>query len=195
VETRGRENLHYVRLKPLHKHHFGNLSREITLNRSNIRLLCFVARKNSQIKFSPTCCIAKSFDRTIASITLRACAPMIDGGVLPVAALENGGTCHSANANRARVSPQHEFIARFAVFPRFFWRGLALTGLLARRCEPYFKRKIFPASTPVQFSHKHPRGDDGMCRYCHTSVENSPKPVSLFFFPPKREEWPLGFVQ
>src|SRR5579885_3232311 len=28
---------------------------------------------------------------------------------------------------------------------------------------------------PVPFSHKHHAGDDGIdCRYCHTSVENSP---------------------
>lgn len=32
-----------------------------------------------------------------------------------------------------------------------------------------------PVTQPIPFSHKHHAGDDGIdCRYCHTSVENSP---------------------
>jgi hypothetical protein len=40
--------------------------------------------------------------------------------------------------------------------------------------SPYFTRQNVTRSQPVQFSHKHHVGDDGIdCRYCHTSVESS----------------------
>jgi hypothetical protein len=38
----------------------------------------------------------------------------------------------------------------------------------------YGHRLYVPLEQPVQFSHKHHVGDDGIdCRYCHTSVEKS----------------------
>ncbi|MGE5648106.1 MAG: cytochrome c3 family protein [Acidobacteriota bacterium] len=40
--------------------------------------------------------------------------------------------------------------------------------------SPYFNRVGVIREQPVQFSHKHHVGDDGIdCRYCHTSVETS----------------------
>jgi hypothetical protein len=40
--------------------------------------------------------------------------------------------------------------------------------------SPTFHRVGVPRPQPVQFSHKHHVGDEGIdCRYCHTSVENS----------------------
>jgi hypothetical protein len=40
--------------------------------------------------------------------------------------------------------------------------------------SPFFNRVGIARAQPVQFSHKHHAGDDGIdCRYCHTSVETS----------------------
>ncbi len=39
----------------------------------------------------------------------------------------------------------------------------------------YLTNQFLERQQPVQFSHKHHSGDDGIdCRYCHTSVETSP---------------------
>jgi len=66
------------------------------------------------------------------------------------------------------------FIARFSLFSAIFLAGLALTGILALARSSYFTRQNISREQPVQFSHKHHVGDDGIdCRYCHTSVENS----------------------
>jgi hypothetical protein len=66
------------------------------------------------------------------------------------------------------------FISRFSLFSAIFLAGLALTGILALARSPYFTRQNTFREQPVQFSHKHHVGDDGIdCRYCHTSVENS----------------------
>ncbi len=44
--------------------------------------------------------------------------------------------------------------------------------VLAR--SPYITNQRVTRNQPVQFSHKHHVGDDGIdCRYCHTSVETS----------------------
>jgi hypothetical protein len=66
------------------------------------------------------------------------------------------------------------FIARFSLFSALFLAGLALlvAGAIAR--SPYMTNQNVAREQPVQFSHKHHVGDDGMdCRYCHTSVETS----------------------
>src|SRR5213082_990500 len=65
-------------------------------------------------------------------------------------------------------------ISRFSVFSFFFIMGFAvLVGLAAAR-SPYLTRQNITREQPVQFSHKHHVGDDGIdCRYCHTSVETS----------------------
>src|SRR2546426_5223022 len=64
------------------------------------------------------------------------------------------------------------FIARFSVFSTLFLVGLALVAVLAVARSPYLTRQNISREQPVQFSHKHHVGDDGIdCRYCHTTVE------------------------
>jgi Cytochrome c7 and related cytochrome c len=66
------------------------------------------------------------------------------------------------------------FISRFSVFSSLFLGGLALTGILGAARSPYLTNQNQTRQQPVQFSHKHHVGDDGIdCRYCHTGVENS----------------------
>src|ERR1700740_3845583 len=66
------------------------------------------------------------------------------------------------------------FISRFSLFSAIFLAGLALTGILAVPRSPYMTRQNISREQPVQFSHKHHVGDDGIdCRYCHTGVETS----------------------
>jgi hypothetical protein len=66
------------------------------------------------------------------------------------------------------------FAARFSLFAGIFLAGLALTAVMGLARSPYFTRQNVVRSQPVQFSHKHHVGDDGIdCRYCHTSVETS----------------------
>ena len=66
------------------------------------------------------------------------------------------------------------FIARFSVFSTLFLVGLALVAVLAVARSPYLTRQNISREQPVQFSHKHHVGDDGIdCRYCHTGVETS----------------------
>jgi hypothetical protein len=66
------------------------------------------------------------------------------------------------------------FIARFSLFSAILLGGIALTGVLGLARSPYFTRQNVTREQPVQFSHKHHVGDDGIdCRYCHTSVEIS----------------------
>ena len=66
------------------------------------------------------------------------------------------------------------FIARFSVFSTLFLVGLAVIAVLAVARSPYLTNQNFTREQPVQFSHKHHVGDDGIdCRYCHTSVETS----------------------
>jgi hypothetical protein len=49
-----------------------------------------------------------------------------------------------------------------------------LTGVLVVARSPYITNQRVTRDQPVQFSHKHHVGDDGIdCRYCHTSVETS----------------------
>src|SRR3979490_2036844 len=66
------------------------------------------------------------------------------------------------------------FIARFSVFSTLFLVGVALVAVLAVARSPYMTRQNVTREQPVQFSHKHHVGDDGIdCRYCHTGVETS----------------------
>ena len=65
-------------------------------------------------------------------------------------------------------------ISRFSVFSFFFIMGFAVLVVLAAARSPYLTRQNITREQPVQFSHKHHVGDDGIdCRYCHTSVETS----------------------
>lgn len=66
------------------------------------------------------------------------------------------------------------FISRFSLFAGIFLAGLALTAVLALARSPYMTRQYIVRDQPVQFSHKHHVGDDGIdCRYCHSGVETS----------------------
>ena len=66
------------------------------------------------------------------------------------------------------------FISRFSVFSSLFLVGLGLTVILGAARSPYLTNQNQTRQQPVQFSHKHHVGDDGIdCRYCHTSVETS----------------------
>ena len=52
--------------------------------------------------------------------------------------------------------------------------GFAVLAVLAAARSPYMTRQNITREQPIQFSHKHHVGDDGIdCRYCHTSVETS----------------------
>jgi Cytochrome c7 and related cytochrome c len=51
---------------------------------------------------------------------------------------------------------------------------LGLVGVLGAARSPYYTRQNQVREQPIQFSHKHHVGDDGIdCRYCHSGVENS----------------------
>jgi len=66
------------------------------------------------------------------------------------------------------------FIARFTLFSAIFLAGLGLTAILGLARSPYATNQNVSRAQPVQFSHKHHAGDDGIdCRYCHTGVETS----------------------
>src|SRR6267154_6749633 len=77
------------------------------------------------------------------------------------------------NANMAQIFHRStNFIARFSLFSAIFLAGIALTAVMGLARSPYFTRQNIVRTQPVQFSHKHHVGDDGIdCRYCHTSVE------------------------
>jgi Cytochrome c7 and related cytochrome c len=79
------------------------------------------------------------------------------------------------NANMAQIFHRStNLIARFSLFSAIFLVGLALTAILGLARSPYLTRQNFIVNQPIQFSHKHHAGDDGIdCRYCHTAVETS----------------------
>src|ERR1700738_3546661 len=66
------------------------------------------------------------------------------------------------------------FIARFSVFFGALLAALALGGVMGLARAPYLTNQNVTREQPIQFSHKHHVGDDGIdCRYCHTAVESS----------------------
>jgi hypothetical protein len=66
------------------------------------------------------------------------------------------------------------FIARFSVFFGALLAALALGGVIGLARAPYLTNQNVTREQPIQFSHKHHVGDDGIdCRYCHTAVESS----------------------
>src|SRR5260370_38923070 len=75
----------------------------------------------------------------------------------------------------AQIFPRRtNFISRFSVFFGLFLAGLALAGVLGLARSPYLTNQNVVREQPIQFSHKHHVGDDGIdCRYCHTGVETS----------------------
>jgi len=65
-------------------------------------------------------------------------------------------------------------IARFSVLGLVVLANLALGVVLLVARSPYITNERVTREQPVQFSHKHHVGDDGIdCRYCHNSVETS----------------------
>ena len=66
------------------------------------------------------------------------------------------------------------FLARFSLLGAVVLGGVALTGVLVVARSPYITNERVFRNQPIQFSHKHHVGDEGIdCRYCHTSVESS----------------------
>src|SRR5277367_795858 len=66
------------------------------------------------------------------------------------------------------------FLARFSLLGAAVFAGVALTAVLVVARSPYITNQNVTRDQPIQFSHKHHAGDDGIdCRYCHTGVETS----------------------
>jgi len=65
-------------------------------------------------------------------------------------------------------------ISRVSIFGALFIIAGITWALAEIQRSPYNTRAFVARSQPVQFSHKHHAGDDGIdCRYCHTTVETS----------------------
>jgi len=65
-------------------------------------------------------------------------------------------------------------ISRLSILGGALLAGLVLLSIGALDRSTYNTGAFTEIEQPVQFSHKHHSGDDGIdCRYCHTSVETS----------------------
>jgi hypothetical protein len=65
-------------------------------------------------------------------------------------------------------------VARISLLLVVIVATLGLTAVLWAARSPYYTRQNQVREQPIQFSHKHHVGDDGIdCRYCHSGVENS----------------------
>src|SRR5919202_1184335 len=65
-------------------------------------------------------------------------------------------------------------IAKVSIFGGLFLVAASLWVLAEINRSSYNTGQFIEVQQPVQFSHKHHVGDDGIdCRYCHTSVETS----------------------
>ena len=65
-------------------------------------------------------------------------------------------------------------IAKVSIFGGVFLVAASLWVLAEINRSSYNTGQFIEVQQPVQFSHKHHVGDDGIdCRYCHTSVESS----------------------
>ncbi len=65
-------------------------------------------------------------------------------------------------------------IAKASIFVALLCGGLAFYAYTQIARSSYLTNQGLERPQPVQFSHKHHVGDDGIdCRYCHTSVETS----------------------
>ncbi|MFN0086505.1 MAG: cytochrome c3 family protein [Blastocatellia bacterium] len=65
-------------------------------------------------------------------------------------------------------------LARVSIVIGLLLAGGALWLILELSRSPYITQAFVPREQPVQFSHKHHVGDDGIdCRYCHTTVETA----------------------
>ena len=65
-------------------------------------------------------------------------------------------------------------LARLSIVVGLLVAGGGLMFVIEFNRTPYVTQAFEPREQPVQFSHKHHVGDDGIdCRYCHTSVETA----------------------
>ncbi len=65
-------------------------------------------------------------------------------------------------------------LARLSILLGVLAAGGAGWALLELSRSPYITQAFVARDQPVQFSHKHHVGDDGIdCRYCHTTVETA----------------------
>ncbi len=65
-------------------------------------------------------------------------------------------------------------IAKISIVVAILLAGLAFYVYTQIARSSYFTGRYLEIQQPIQFSHKHHAGDDGIdCRYCHTSVETS----------------------
>jgi hypothetical protein len=65
-------------------------------------------------------------------------------------------------------------LAKLSIFGAIFILLAAMWALAEINRSSYNTGQYIERQQPVQFSHKHHTGDDGIdCRYCHTSVETS----------------------
>ncbi|CDM66521.1 cytochrome c3 family protein [Pyrinomonas methylaliphatogenes] len=70
--------------------------------------------------------------------------------------------------------PSANSIARISIFGAVFIIASAIFLVIAFQRSSYITKAYVEVEQPVQFSHKHHVGDDGIdCRYCHMSVEVS----------------------
>ena len=66
------------------------------------------------------------------------------------------------------------FLARVTIFGAVFFIAALLWLIGGYNRSTYNTQANVPREQPVQFSHKHHVGDEGIdCRYCHTSVETA----------------------
>jgi hypothetical protein len=66
------------------------------------------------------------------------------------------------------------FYARLSLLVVALVATLGLAAVLGLAHTSYFTRQNIVREQPIQFSHKHHAGDDGIdCRFCHTGVETS----------------------
>lgn len=66
------------------------------------------------------------------------------------------------------------YISKFTIYGAVFLIGIVVWLLLEFNRSSYYTQAFFAREQPVQFSHKHHVGDDGIdCRYCHTTVEKA----------------------
>ena len=65
-------------------------------------------------------------------------------------------------------------LAKLSIFGALFILAAAVWVLAEINRSSYNTGQYIERQQPVQFSHKHHSGDDGIdCRYCHSSVENA----------------------
>jgi hypothetical protein len=66
-------------------------------------------------------------------------------------------------------------ISRVSIYGAAFAAVSSLMVVVTLARSPYETNVGYPVQQPIQFSHRHHVGDEGLdCRYCHVTVEESP---------------------